>query len=92
MRGFLNTQKSVQKCVYKVIEMCYSWKHERRVKSMAEKVRADRKKKGRPALFTEKQVDKIVSAYNAGLTQMDLAVKYKCSLSTIRRVLKERSE
>lgn len=74
--------------------MCYSWKHERRVESMAEKVRADRKRKrkGRPALFTEKQVDKIVSAYNAGLTQQDLAIKYKCSLSTIRRVLKERSE
>lgn len=62
---------------------------------MAEMVKQDRKKKksqGRPALFTDSQIDKIVSAYNEGMTQMDLAFRYKCSLSTIRRVLKERSE
>lgn len=54
------------------------------------KVNPNRKQKpktGRPALFTEKQVDKIVMAYNEGATQQELAHKYKCSLSTIRRVL-----
>lgn len=60
-----------------------------------EMVSVDRKKgksQGRPALFTESQIDKIVILYNQGMTQMDLSIKYKCSISTIRRVLRERRE
>lgn len=61
---------------------------------MTEKVNPNRirKKSGRPALFTDTQIDKIVRSYNDGMSQMDLAICYKCSLSTIRRILKQRSE
>lgn len=48
-------------------------------------------KKGRPQRLTEEQKDMIVNHYNHGDTQKELAEQYAVSLSTIRRVLSERS-
>lgn len=46
---------------------------------------------GRPNKLTEKDKDRIVTNYNCGDTQRELAAQYNVSVSTIRRVLRERS-
>ena len=45
---------------------------------------------GRPPILTEDQIDEIVTRYNNGSRQADLAKQYDCSVSTIQKVLRER--
>ncbi len=46
---------------------------------------------GRPSRLSEEQKDFIVNNYNHGETQKALAERYGVSVSTIRKVLRERS-
>ena len=45
---------------------------------------------GRPSRLTELQKDTLVNHYNNGSTQKELAQEFSVSVTTVRRVLKER--
>lgn len=55
------------------------------------RVRADRKEhRGRPYRMDEDQIDVMITDYNEGMTQVQLAVKYNLSLSTVQRYIRQR--
>ncbi len=45
---------------------------------------------GRPSRFSEAEKDQIVRLFNSGINKTELANEYKCSVSTIAKVLRER--
>lgn len=48
-------------------------------------------KNSRPEKLTEAQKDLVVNHFNNGDTQKEISIQFNVSLSTIRRILKQRS-
>ena len=47
-------------------------------------------KTGRPRKISEKDLDKIFDLYEKGMTQPDIAKKFKCSVATVRVAMRRR--